>query len=60
MAFSIFRTFKARFTKEERRCIEIACDCTHGKSDFYRQIGIDVREEIRRAIMIIKMSYKLD
>lgn len=59
-AFNIFKLFKLGFNNKEKRTIEIASDCLNGRSSFYRQIGIDVENEVRKAKEIIMIKYKID
>lgn len=58
-AFGIFKTFKFGFLRKEMRSIEIACDCFHGHTHFYKQLGIDTVLEIGQAMSIIKTKYRL-
>lgn len=58
-SLSIFKTFKIGFTPQEKRILEIAYECLYGKSLFYQQLGIDVKSEIQRSILMIKEKYKL-
>lgn len=56
-ALSIFRTFHIGFTKEERRTLQIACECLSGNSSFYQQLGIDTDKEIEKSKSILTSKY---
>ena len=58
-AFSIFKTFKIGFTKEEKRIIEIASDCLNGRLSFYKAIGVNVEQTLLNGQLIIKAKYNL-
>lgn len=56
-AFSIFSTFRAEFTKEEARTLQIASESLGGHAGFYRSIGVDTDAEVSRAKEIIVTKY---
>lgn len=56
-ALAIFSTFRAGFTKEERRTLKIAYECLSGNADFYRQLGIDVDEKVENSREILYKKY---
>lgn len=58
-AFRIFKTFRGRFTPEEKRVIEIAYECMTGKAAFYSMLGINAEEMIKEAVITIKSVYAL-
>ncbi len=58
-ALSIFKTFKIGFTKDERDLISTAYEVLSGKESFYKQLGIDTKKELSKAIDLIKNKYKL-
>lgn len=58
-SLSIFKTFRIGFTREEKRTLEIACDCLNGSSLFYKQIGVDVENTISLSKSIIRSKYSL-
>ena len=58
-ALAIAKTLHAGFTKKEKRSIEISYDVLSGRGDFYRQLGIDVDEEVRNAEFILRFKYKV-
>jgi len=53
----IFRNFKIGFSKNERRTLQIACECMSGNAAFYNSLGIDTRRVINEAKCIIKKKY---
>ena len=56
-ALKIFKTFKIGFSKTERRAIQISYESMTGNETFYRNIGIDVDEEYRVAVVAINKKY---
>lgn len=56
-ALAIIKTFRAGFTKDEKRCVEIASETLSGHGSFYEQIGIDTSEQVRRAKAIVTEKY---
>lgn len=56
-SYAIFKTFRIGFTKQERRCLEIAYESLSGNDSFYRQIGIDTEKEIQNSKSIIQDKY---
>lgn len=58
-AFRIFKTFRGKFTPEEKRTIEIAYECMTGKYYFYSLLGINAEEVVREAVDIIKSVYAI-
>lgn len=58
-ALRIFKTFRAGFSKEEHRTIEIAYECMTGKASFYMLLGICPETVCREAIAIITTKYSI-
>lgn len=58
-ALRIFKGFKAGFTRQEKRALEIAYESQTGKSSFYQNLGIDTKAMISEANSIIKRIYNL-
>ncbi len=56
-ALKIFRTFRLGWSKDEKRKIDIACECLCGKSDFYSSLGIDCRQAVDEAVNVLKEKY---
>lgn len=56
-ALSIFKTFRLGFSKEEKRILEIACDCLNGRSSFYAKLGIETNSVINKSKEIIQQKY---
>lgn len=56
-SLSIFKTFRMGFASQQRRTLEIACDCLNGRLSFYQQLGVDVNMEILRSKSIIQSKY---
>lgn len=56
-ALFIFRTFRIRFTKEERRTLQIASESLSGNSLFYQQLDIDTDKEIEKSKSILASKY---
>lgn len=56
-ALKIFRTFRLGWNKEEKRTIDIACECLCGKSDFYTSLGIDCSQVVDEAVKLLKAKY---
>lgn len=56
-AFSIFKTFKVGFTKDEKRNIEIAYESLSGNAKFYQSLGIDVYNCCKASVQIIQTKY---
>lgn len=57
-AFSIFSTFRAGFTKEETRTLQIASESLGGHAEFYQSLGVDTDDEVSKAKKIIKTKYQ--
>lgn len=58
-AFRIFKTFRGKFSPEEKRTIEIAYECMTGKALFYSMLGINAEEMVREAVATVKSVYAL-
>lgn len=58
-AFRIFKTFRGKFSPEEKRTIEIAYECMTGKSAFYSMLGINTEDMVEEAVATIKTKYAL-
>lgn len=58
-ALKIFSTFKAGFTKEEKRTIQIAYESQTGNAGFYQSLGIDTNAMSNKANEIIKRVYSI-
>lgn len=58
-AFRIFKTFRGKFSKEEKRVIEIAYECMTGKAAFYSMLGINAEDTVREAVATIKSVYAI-
>ena len=56
-AMNIAKTFRLGFTKDEIRTIEIASDTLNGNGKLYRDIGIDVAEEVFKCKALLKKRY---
>lgn len=56
-ALAIFSTFRAGFTKEERRTLKIAYECLSGNAGFYRQLGINTDNEVEKSKEILDSKY---
>lgn len=56
-AFSIFSTFRAGFTREETRTLQIASESLGGHAGFYQSIGVDTSAEVSKAKEIIRTKY---
>lgn len=56
-ALAIFSTFRVGFTKDERRTLKIAYECLSGNAGFYRQLGINVNEEVENSRAILDKKY---
>lgn len=56
-ALAIFKTFRIGFTKDEKRSMEIASETLNGSGAFYESIGVDTKEEIRKAKELLKKKY---
>lgn len=56
-SLKIFRTFRLGWSKEEKRIIDIACDCLCGMSDFYSSLGIDCQKVIDDAVEVVRSKY---
>lgn len=54
---AIFTTFRVGFTKEERRTLRIAYECLSGNAGFYRQLGINIDDEIKKSKEILDSKY---
>jgi len=53
-AFAIFKTFKLGLTKEDKRKIEIAHEILSGRESFYKQLGVDSRNIVVQANMVVR------
>lgn len=58
-AFRIFKTFRGKFSPEQKRSIEIAYECMTGKSAFYSILGINTEDMIKEAVATIKSLYAI-
>lgn len=58
-ALKIFSTFKAGFTKEEKRVLQIAYESQTGRENFYKSLGIDTQSVGVEAKSIIKRVYSI-
>lgn len=58
-AFRIFKTFRGKFSPEEKRAIEIAYECMTGKAAFYSMLGIKAEDMVAEALETIKSVYAL-
>lgn len=56
-AMKMFRSFRLGLTNEEKRSIEIACDCLCGRSSFYISLGIDCDKVINDAMSIVEDKF---
>lgn len=56
-ALKIFKTFRLGWSKEEKRTIDIACECLCGKDTFYSSIGIDCRKVVDQAVSVVTSKY---
>ena len=56
-ALKIFRSFRQGWSKDEKRLVDIACECLCGKSEFYASIGIDCSQVVDEAIELLKAKY---
>ena len=56
-ALKIFRSFRIGWSKEEKRKIDIACECLCGNDDFYTSLGIDCRKVVEEAVELLKAKY---
>lgn len=56
-ALAIFSTFRAGFTKEERRTLKIAHECLSGNVWFYQQLGVDTNAEIEKSRILLSRKY---
>lgn len=56
-ALKIFRTFRIGWSKEEKRKIDIACECLCGNDGFYSSLGIDCRLVVDEAVKLLKAKY---
>lgn len=57
--FSILKTFRLGFTKEEKRTLEMASDIAHGLGRIYLQLGYNTCEITEKARMIVKNKYNV-
>lgn len=58
-SLTIIKTFRFGFTKEEKRCIQIAHESLHGHDQFYRSLGIDTDKELDRCYRLLVDKYLL-
>lgn len=58
-ALAVAKTFRTGFTVKEKRTIDIASEVLSGGGKFYRQLGINVNEEVRNAEFILRYKYKV-
>lgn len=58
-AFRIFKTFRGKFSPEEKRTIEIAYECMTGNAAFYSMLGIKAEDMVEEAVATIKSVYAL-
>lgn len=45
----ILKTFRVGISKNDKRSIEIGYECLSGNDNFYRQIGVDIQNEISKS-----------
>lgn len=48
------------FSKEEKRCLQIASECYSGNRSFYESLGIDIEKVLLEAIVCIEKRYNLN
>ena len=53
-ALKLCRGFDRIYNKSEIRILQIAYECYTGKSDFYRSLGINVAQNIKESINLLK------
>lgn len=58
-AIKILSTFHG-FSKEEKRCLQIASECYSGNRSFYESLGIDVEKVLLEATACIEKRYNLN
>lgn len=56
-ALSIFSTFRYDFTTDERRTIQIAHETLSGHEKFYQSIGIDTKDNLSKAKLLVTNKY---
>jgi hypothetical protein len=56
-ALSIARGFRREFNPDQQRILQIAYESITGKENFYRSLGIDVEENMKLALELLK-DYK--
>lgn len=57
--FSILKTFRFGFTKDEKRTLEMASDIAHGLGRIYLQLGYNTGEITAKARIIVKNKYNV-
>lgn len=56
-AMKIFKTFRLGLSKDEKRTIDIACECLCGNGAFYSSLGIDCRKIVEQAVSVVTSKY---
>lgn len=56
-ALKIFKTFRLGWSKEEKRTIDIACECLCGNDSFYSSLGVDCCKVVDEAVAIVRSKY---
>lgn len=59
-AMKMFRSFRLGWSKDEKRTIDIACECLCGRTSFYCSLGIDCEKMIVKAVAILSAKYGID
>lgn len=58
-ALKIFRSFRQGWSKDEKRLVDIACECLCGKSEFYSSIGIDCSQVVDEAVAVLRSKFHI-
>ncbi len=53
-AFFLTKNFNKIFNKSELRSIQISYESLSGKEKFYKQLGINTKEEIKKSIYYLR------
>lgn len=56
-ALKMFRTFRLGWSKEEKRKVDIACECLCGNAAFYSSLGIDCGQVVDEAVALLRGKY---
>lgn len=56
-ALKVFKTFRLGWSKDEKRIIDIACECLCGKAPFYSSLGIDCEKVVEDAVVLARSKY---